>query len=374
MSKKKDELNSTPADPIFTPSELYELIKFCAIHFLPILIVGSPGQGKTTIVTDVAKELDYDLILTHPVTDDPTDYKGYPSITKDKNGDITGATFLPFGNLKRLMNATKPTIHFADDLGPASKMVQAAYMQLVQGRQVNGHKIGENVVFMGATNRKQDKAAVQSIIEPLKSKYYAVVEITSNLKDFSTWYNAQKGWAPNPDKKAAIEKPMIWTDLPFEVLSWVRYQPAVLDEWEPTPDMSLTATPRGIEHVARMLLAGLPENLQLRTFAAAIGTARAMEFISFLRIYQNLPDPDEVLKDPKAAPIPSEPGYLYALCGALSHRANKDNIENLIAYADRLTEEFSVLLVKDAVERDWKGLCENDVFTQWITVHQDVLV
>jgi Ni2+-binding GTPase involved in maturation of urease and hydrogenase len=72
MSKTKDELNSTPADPIFTPSELYELIKFCAIHFLPILIVGSPGQGKTTIVTDVAKELGYDLILTHPVTDDPT--------------------------------------------------------------------------------------------------------------------------------------------------------------------------------------------------------------------------------------------------------------------------------------------------------------
>jgi hypothetical protein len=123
-----------------------------------------------------------------------------------------------------------------------------------------------------------------------------------------------------------------------------------------------------------MLLAGLPEHLQLRTFAAAIGTERAMEFISFLRIYQNLPDPDEVLKDPAAAPIPSEPGYLYALCGALSHRANKNNIENLIAYADRLTEEFSVLLVKDAVDRDWKGLCENDVFTKWVTTHQDVLV
>lgn len=373
MSSKED-LNKTAADPVFTPTEVYDLVKFCALNFLPLLIVGSPGQGKTTIVTEVAKEIGYDLIKSHPVTDDPTDYKGYPSITKDENGEIDGAAFLPFGMLKRLINAKNPTIHFADDLGPASKMVQAAYMQLVQGREVNGHTIGENVVFMGATNRKQDKAAVQSVIEPLKSKYYAVVELENTLKDFAKWYVTQEGWAPNPDPETVQEQPRILKPFPHEILSWVRFQPAVLEEWEPSADMSLKPTPRGIEHVARMMLAGIPEPLQLRTFAGAIGKVRATDFISFLRIYQNLPDPDAVIRDPEAAPIPKEPGYLYALCGALSHRASRKTIEAIIKYADRLTEEFSVYLVKDTVERDFKGLCENETFLSWVAKHQDVLI
>ena len=370
-SSVQEKLNKTAADPIFTPSEITDLLRFSIRNFLPVLIVGKPGQGKTTIIETVTDELGFDLIKTHPVTSDPTDYQGLPAVSG--TGKNKQADFLPYGDLKRLIDSTNPTVHFADDLGPASKMVQAAYMQLVQGRAVGGHKIGDNVVFIGATNRKQDKAAVQSVIEPLKSKYFTVVELVSDLKDFSQWYNQQTGLAPTYDKDGNIngseEKP-----LPHEVLSWVRYQPEVLDEWEATADMSLMPTPRGIEHVARMLLAEIPEKLQLRTFAGAIGKARATEFIQFLRIYQNLPDPDAVLMDPDAATIPKEPGYLYALCGALAARASQANIERLIQFANRLTEEFSVLLVRDAVQKDFDNLCTNLAFTKWVDKHQDVLI
>jgi hypothetical protein len=299
------------------------------------------------------------LIITHPVTEDPTDYKGYPCTVVEKDGSKS-AVFLPFGDLKKLVQVPEGelVIHFADDLGPAAKMVQAAYMQLVWGRRVNGHEVANNVVFIAASNRKQDKAAVKSIIEPLKGRYTSIVELVTNLEDWSNWYNKQ--------------------NLPHHVLDYIRWRPEVLDEWKPTPDMSMLPTPRGMEHVAKMLKAGVPEHLKTRMFAGAIGKARAMEFVQFLDIYSKLPDINEVLANPKNAPIPTEPGYIYALGGALAARVEKDTFDSILTYSNRIEneldmEEFNIMIIRDCINKD-NTLAQNDAFHEWVSNHEDVLI
>src|SRR5580765_2856955 len=100
----------------------------------PILISGAPGVGKSDVVDQSAQLAGADMILSHPAVSDPTDAKGLPWVVDG------AATFLPFGELHRAINATRPTVWFLDDLGQAMPAVQSSFMQLLLARRVNGHK------------------------------------------------------------------------------------------------------------------------------------------------------------------------------------------------------------------------------------------
>ncbi len=76
------------------------------------------------------------------------------------------------------MTATKLTACFIDDLGQATPAVQAAAMQLILARTLNGHRVSDHVVFIAATNRRTDRAGVSGILEPVKSRFATLVELT----------------------------------------------------------------------------------------------------------------------------------------------------------------------------------------------------
>ena len=359
-----DKRDIDASDPVFTPSQLHDALLPMLRGNLPVLVSGQPGQGKTDIVEQVCDELGYDLVKTHPVVDEPIDYKGFPFPYTDSN-DVPKAAFIPFAGLERLMRAERPLVSFADDLGHAPKAVQAAYMQLLLNRSINDKPISEHVRFVAATNRKEDKAGVQGFLEPLKDRFVAVVELISSLEDWIAWALRQK--------------------LPHEIIAYVRYVPQILDEWKPRPDFSRTPTPRGIYGVARMLQAGIPDNLRLKMISGAIGKSRAAEFVGFLDIYKELVNPEDVIKDPMGVPMPQKPGHKFALCGALAARAKKSNIESIIKFADRFSDpgefadgiaqdEFSVFLVRDAVNMNRVPLSKTRAFIDWMDKHEDVLI
>ena len=103
-------------------TQLLETLKFSIENKFPVLIKGSPGVGKTAVAIQACAETDTELIISHPVVSDPTDFKGLPFPVKGG----TEATFLPFGDLLQLIKAEKPTVFFLDDLGQAPASVQAA--------------------------------------------------------------------------------------------------------------------------------------------------------------------------------------------------------------------------------------------------------
>jgi len=50
-------------------------------------------------------------------------------------------------------------------------------MQLILGRCINGHKVSDHVTFLAATNKKSDRAGVSGILEPVNSRFAAIVEL-----------------------------------------------------------------------------------------------------------------------------------------------------------------------------------------------------
>jgi MoxR-like ATPases len=321
------------------PTALSEYLDFAITNNFPVLITGKPGIGKSDIVAQAATGSDAQLIISHPVVSDPTDYKGLPF--PNKNGT---ADFLPFGELQQIITAKKKTVYFLDDLGQASPSVQAACMQLLLARRINGHKVSDQVTFIAATNRKQDKAAVTGMLEPVKSRFKTIQELETDTDDWVKW--------------------ALINDMPTELIAFIRFRPELLDNFEPTKEMINSASPRTVAAVGIQQAAGLPQKFEYDVFKGAAGDAFATEYVTFLKLFRELPSVDEIILNPHKAPVPGEPGALYAISSALARKMNDDNIGSICTYLDRLPVENSVACMKDAETRD-RTICSTRAFIEW---------
>ncbi len=299
---------------------------------LPILITGAPGIGKSDIVSQAAESAGAGMILSHPAVADPTDFKGLPWA----EAGATEARFLPFGDLSRACAATSPTVWFLDDLGQAPPSVQAASMQLLLAREVNGHCLPDCVTFVAATNRRTDRAGVAGILEPVKSRFAAIVELTPDIQDWSTWALASGR-------------------IPPELIAFLRFRPELLSAFAPSADLTNSPSPRTWSNAAKLLALQLPKAERLEALSGAVGQGAALEFLAFLDMFASLPSIDGILIDPDSARIPTEPSALYATCTALAARAGSVAFPRVARYAERLlaagSGEFSALLVRDAIRK-----------------------
>lgn len=312
-----------------TPRELTSFLIAAIAARLPVLITGAPGIGKSDIVAQAADIAGCDLILSHPAVADPTDAKGLPWVVDGQ------ATFLPFGELRRALDATKPTVWFLDDLGQASAAVQASYMQLLLARRVNGHVLSDQVTFVAATNRRTDRAGVSGILEPVKSRFGSIVELEPTIDDWCKW---------------AIDH-----DVPPVLLAYLRFQPDCLSQFTASADLVNCPMPRTWSHVAKILGLGLSAGIQHAAIAGAVGEGAAVQFSAFLRMYAELPSIDQILIDPKSVKIPDQPATLYAVATAVAHRTTDANFGRVAQFVQRLVDdtkgEFGVLLLRDVMQR-----------------------
>lgn len=298
------------------PKELEEVLAFNIANRFPTMIVGQPGIGKTEIVRQAAGKAGAELIIMHPVVADPTDFKGFPFPV----GDGT-ASFMPFGDLNGLIRAKKLTVCFLDDLGQAAPSVQAAAMQLVLERRINGHKVSDNVVFIAATNRKSDKAGVTGVLEPVKSRFN-ICHLTVSKDDWVDWA-----------MKNGIDD---------RVIGYILFRPEVLSSWTPKNDIVNGPSPRTIEAAARKLKNGLSRNLWLPVISGDVGEEIGREMVAFFELMDDLPSLKSITDNPQTAVIPTRLDIRWAVTAMLMSNTNKDNIKQITAYMKRMPMEFQV--------------------------------
>lgn len=321
------------------PKDLTGYLDFAIKHSYPVLLTGPPGIGKSDIIKQAAAAAKFKLIISHPVVSDPTDYKGLPFPKTDGTAD-----FLPFGELQQLISAKEKTVYFLDDLGQAPASVQAACMQLLLARRINGHKVSDKVTFLAATNRQQDRAGVTGILEPVKGRFVTIIGLEVNMDDWVTW--------------------ALGNDMPTELIAFIRFRPELLDSFKPSKDLINTPTPRTIAAVGKQQADGLPQEYEYEVIKGAVGEAFAIEYTAFLKLFRELPSLDEIIMNPHHATVPKEPGALYAVASALAHKMNDQNIGAICSYLKRLPPENSVACMQDAAIKN-ASICKNRAYIEW---------
>ncbi len=338
------------------PNDVTKLLAAMVPVGYPVLLTGAPGVGKSDLVDQAAEYAKADLIVSHPVVADATEAKGLPW---PKEGAKV-ATFIPFEDLYRAMNAKKPTIWFLDDIGQAAPAVQASFMQLLLARRANGKKLPDCLTFFAATNRRTDRAGVSGILEPVKSRFVTIISVDPNLDDWCQW--------------------AIRTNQPPELIAFLRFRPEFLHKFEPTLDLVNSPCPRTWAAVGKIIPLKLPANIELAAISGAVGAEAAADFTGFLRIYRDLPSLDAILADPTHAEIPIEPSALYAVSVGLAAKANPNNFARIKTYAQRLEQaqpisrgEFAVLMVRDSVRRN-KKICDTTAYIEMMSTEIGKLI
>jgi hypothetical protein len=308
-----------------SPSELVTLLRaaITSPNPLRVLIAGSPGLGKTSMVNQAAEVEGADTEVFKAGVHEPP--------------DVTG--LLPYGFLLRVREYAsgakgKRLVLFLDDMGQGTSGMNAALMKFV-----DDYKSNPNIVIIAATNKRTDRSGVNTMFEALKSRFHTIVELQTNLRDWIKW--AAKG------------------GIDSRVLSYLSFRPDHLHHFEPKEigDLDNFPCPRTWEQASDLIKIDLPRALRTAALSGAVGNAVATEFDGFLRVADDLPDIDAVVANPNAAPSPEkmEVSALWALAGALADRANKDNLGRVLRYCERMHEskkgEFAALTLNLTLQR-----------------------
>lgn len=132
-------------------TELKQIVKFTAKAkkegiSIPTFIWGAHGIGKTTIITEVAKELDYECVCLNLANQSPEELLGLPNIDKENQ---TTEYFKPEW-LKT--ESEKPVIYFIDELNRAPKYVLQAIFSFVNEGRLHTHYINDHDIIIAAGN------------------------------------------------------------------------------------------------------------------------------------------------------------------------------------------------------------------------------
>lgn len=334
------------------PSECATALRWMILAGQPVHLSGEPGVGKTSIAYQVTQDIGYDMLETRLGLIESVDLRGLP-VMDMKAGVTRWLTPAEFPK-----KGCKPTVWFFDEWMQGMPSVQSNAGQLLNARRLGDYELPDNVYIMGASNRAKDRAATNRMPSQISSRF---CQLTME-PDIGDW------------TKHALAKKFEW-----ETIGFLRWKDELLSKFDPNAEASPTC--RSWEYVskatkvAKALAAkgnALPPMVEERGYAGLVGNGAAAEYMGFISVFRNLPDPTAMLANPDRCTIPEAPDVLSALSSKLAKMATDNNMDRLVRLANRLPDEFSVLTVTSAVMLNEK-LSRTTPYIEWAVKHQAVM-
>lgn len=306
------------------PSELFILVesRVAAGVKRPVLALSSPGIGKTQIAGQIAKKLGIGFMPVHAPTLLPEDY-GLPVPSADKtkvNFIVPHSKFPVVGS-----DCPENGILLIDEMTQADVNTQKAMANLLQEREVHGHKLKDGWFIMATGNRTSDKAGANKILTHLKNRV-SLMEVELSVPDWTQW---------------ALEN-----NVHEGLIAFIQFRPDKLSNFN--PDNEINATPRSWVEGVGAQIGKIPVDLEQEAFAGDVGIGPATEFLGFLQIYRDLPDIKDILASPTKCRIPDKLDVAYATVGMLVANTTKTTFPKIFEYVERLEPEFLVLYIKQS--------------------------
>lgn len=298
-----------------------------------MMLHGAPGVGKSAIVQQIAQSHGWEFIDIRLLLLNPVDLKGVPVANREtKITEWYTPEFLP-----REGRNAKEGIVMLDEITSASPAMQAAAYQFVYDKKIGNYCLPPGWRIIAAGNRQSDRGVVNKMPSPLANRMLHFY-VEPGLEDW-------KQWAMNNNIHPSI-------------LGFLNHYPHKLYEF-----------PKGIEEIGAfpsprtwMMVNQYAHILEpdSSVFAevvnASVGAGVAVEYTTFARIKDKMPDPRQILAT-GSGPVPrvSETDVLFALCASLATYTIQDptptKISNLLTYLLKVNADFVVRTIMDL----WKA-------------------
>jgi len=334
--------------PSISTTKLTRQLEVLLYTDMPVFIHGSPGIGKSYIVNAIAKEKQWEIKDVRLSQLDPVDLRGIPSIV-DGQTVWMPPVFFPKENNEGIL--------FLDELNSAPPSVQAAIYQLILDRKLGEYELPSSWRIVCAGNRISDRGVVFKLPTPLANRMVHL-SVEARFDDF---------------KLFAIQN-----TLHSFVIGFLGFRPDLLSTEPVTEDDSnpAFATPR-TWHFLSDILKKSPRLDDIEPIIyGTIGYGSGIEFLSYIKVYENLPDVKAILEgDYPPVDHLKTPALLYALVSALVEYFDGSDIhtKHLFTFSELLPTEFGVMLIKDTIVKH-EAIAKTSYFDAWLEKYGDYIL
>lgn len=298
---------------------------------VPVLVLGAPGIGKTSVTNALAKALNAHSETVIASLREPSDFAGLPIVSND---DVRLAAPVWAKNLYKECKDGRKGILFLDEITTAPPAVQAALLRVVLDRVVGELVLPESVSIAAAANPPEQAAGGWELSPPLANRF-------CHLRwdvDQTAWVDGMLQGFPAPHFPIVPETHETFVhEMRTTIAGFVRSKPQLLlqlpkndaDAGKPWP------SPRSWYMAARLMAAtkaaGAGKDCEIALVAGCVGEGVGIEFLNW-RNALDLPDPEFCLANPDKFVLPDRGDRAFTVLASIaSAAANKMTQQRYLA-------------------------------------------
>ena len=107
--------------------------------------------------------------------------------------------------------------------------------------------------------------------------------------------------------------------------------------------------------------------------AGTIGMAATSSIMAHLQFRLELPQYEDVVKDPAGTPVPKKADLLMLMAYELAGRTQAPDLAPVLQYVQRLPQDMCVTFVQALLRRDYKNLINNPVMQAWVSKNASLI-
>lgn len=304
-----------------------------------------PGMGKSAMAKQIAKEFKLKLIDLRLSTLDSTYLTGYPDLSGDR------ARFVPFDVFPLegdpIPEGYEGWLILLDELNSAHRDTLAAAYRLILDQEVGTHKLHKNCFMMAAGNLATSRAIVNNMGSALDSRM-AKFEIRT-------------------DHRVFMEDVALPLNFDSRIVAYLNmYHDRINTFSADTPAGTSFCCPRTWEKLSFMIKEQEVEFRKGPLYASVIGSAVALDFIQFCKVYQDLVSFEDIVAAPENVALASDSAIRWALTTICMDRVDSTTFEPICKFIGRLPIEFKILFFSGIKARQPK-LLQHPAFHAMVT-------
>lgn len=321
------------------------LAQFATTNRVVPYIEGAPGGGKSALAASIGKKMGLEpenITQFFASLREPVDLLGIPKACDDGMN-----RWYPPQEIAKLRHGRHLLI--LEELSDANVPMQNALCGLIHDRKIGDVHLSDECYIIATGNRTKDKSGANRMVSKLGGRVRRF-QFQESIDDWCEW---------------ALE-----SNIDLLGIQFLRFRPGLLSDFN--PENFSSPTPRTWER-AFMMPTDLPTDLFLESIMGDVGEGAAAEYVGFRRVAASMPNIEAALMNPMDFDIPTDPATRYAFCGAIAHKATKDNFDRVAAIVKRMTPEFGLMIINDA-QKLCPAVRNTRAFTQWCVENSEVLL
>lgn len=346
-------------------SKAKDIVKHVGIGMNEVLLLeGSFGIGKTEGIKQAVKELTAwpqylldrrpdlfnkpfktHLLVEHLGNYQGVELNGYPA----PNHERQLATWYMAENVPFQENPLFDKyndhliIWFLDEFLSCQPDVMLIAQQLTLDRRIGKNYLKDNVVIVCATNRECDGAIVNPPPKPLDNRL-----IRLNVEpDVNEWLEHSAGHIPDI------------------AIAYHSYKKNMLCTYDQKNPVRSNGTPRSWTRFWKIFQQDyIPFDIREAAMYGAVGTAAALDALTFVKLEASVPNLDDILKDPENYKMPDDLSVQYLTAIGISGVLNKKNVSEFYKFLTRLSADLVIMSIKMACKRD-PSLIKTSTWSQY---------